>query len=100
MQLPAGSNTGVAVSGNTLIAPAGLASAEGQTPELVAYRLGASGGGEARGRAATRERGVAVGRAREVHMRPPQALLLRVSRIGRALPMLRAPRQGTCDGGR
>jgi outer membrane protein assembly factor BamB len=48
-QLPAGSNTGVAVSGDTLIAPAGLASAEGQTPELVAYRLGASGGGEASG---------------------------------------------------
>jgi outer membrane protein assembly factor BamB len=44
-QLPAGSNTGVAVSGDTLIAPAGLASAEGQTPELVAYRLGATGGG-------------------------------------------------------
>jgi outer membrane protein assembly factor BamB len=43
-QLPAGSNTGVAVSGDTVLAPAGLASA-GQTPELVAYRLGASGGG-------------------------------------------------------
>jgi outer membrane protein assembly factor BamB len=49
VQLPAGTNTGVAVSGNTLIAPAGLASESGQTPELVAYRLGASGGGEASG---------------------------------------------------
>lgn len=48
-QLPAGTNTGVSVSGNTVIAPAGLTSAEGQTPELVAYRLGASGGGEAAG---------------------------------------------------
>ena len=44
-QLPAGANTGVAVSGDTVIAPAGLASGAGQTPELVAYRLGASGGG-------------------------------------------------------
>jgi outer membrane protein assembly factor BamB len=48
-ELPAGSNTGVAVSGDTVLAPAGLASAAGQTPELVAYRLGASGGGEASG---------------------------------------------------
>jgi outer membrane protein assembly factor BamB len=44
-QLPAGSNTGVTVSGDTVLAPAGLASGAGQTPELVAYRLGASGGG-------------------------------------------------------
>ena len=48
-QLPAGSNTGVTVSGDTVLAPAGLPSAAGQTPELVAYRLGASGGGEASG---------------------------------------------------
>ena len=38
--LPAGSNTGLNASGDTLIVPAGLATAEGQTPELVAYRLG------------------------------------------------------------
>ncbi len=38
--LPASINTSVAVSGDTLIAPAGLASAEGQTAEMVAYRLG------------------------------------------------------------
>jgi outer membrane protein assembly factor BamB len=38
--LPAGINTGVSISGDTVIAPAGLASAEGQTPEIVAYRLG------------------------------------------------------------
>jgi alcohol dehydrogenase (cytochrome c) len=38
--LPASSNTNVSISGDTLIAPAGLASAEGQTPEIVAYRLG------------------------------------------------------------
>jgi glucose dehydrogenase len=37
--LPAGSNSGVAVSGGTLIAPAGIATAEGQTPEIVAYKL-------------------------------------------------------------
>jgi outer membrane protein assembly factor BamB len=37
-QLPASTNTGVAVSGDTLIVPAGVARA-GQTPELVAYRL-------------------------------------------------------------
>ncbi len=42
-QLPAGTNTGVAVSGNTLIAPAGVALAAGQSPTLVAYRLGAGG---------------------------------------------------------
>lgn len=39
-ELPAGTNSGVAIEGDTLIAPAGLASAEGQTPEIVAYRLG------------------------------------------------------------
>jgi outer membrane protein assembly factor BamB len=38
--LPAGINTGVSISGDTVIAPAGLASAEGQVPEIVAYRLG------------------------------------------------------------
>ena len=39
-QLPAGTNTGVAVSGDTLIAPAGFAESGGQQPQLVAYRLG------------------------------------------------------------
>ncbi len=38
--LPASINTGVSVSGDTVIAPAGLASGEGQTAEIVAYRLG------------------------------------------------------------
>ncbi len=38
-QLPAGTNSGVAVSGKTLVAAAGLAAAEGQTPQMVAYRL-------------------------------------------------------------
>jgi glucose dehydrogenase len=38
--LPAGTNTGLTVAGGTVIVPAGLASAEGQTPEMVAYRLG------------------------------------------------------------
>lgn len=38
--LPAGINTGVSISGDTVIAPAGLPVAEGQTPELVAFRLG------------------------------------------------------------
>jgi outer membrane protein assembly factor BamB len=38
-QLPAGTNTGVAVSGDTLIAPAGLPLQSGQTPEITAYRL-------------------------------------------------------------
>ncbi len=38
--LPAGANTGVTVSGDTVIVPAGVATAAGQTPELVAYRLG------------------------------------------------------------
>lgn len=41
--LPAASNTGVTVSGDTLLVPAGLPTAEGQKPELVAFRLG---GGE------------------------------------------------------
>jgi outer membrane protein assembly factor BamB len=39
-ELPAGSNAGVTVAGDTVVAPAGLASAEGQKPEIVAYRLG------------------------------------------------------------
>lgn len=38
--LPAGTNAGVTVEGDTLIAPAGYASAESQTPQIVAYRLG------------------------------------------------------------
>lgn len=38
--LPAGSNSGVAASGDTIVVPAGIASAEGQQPELVAYRVG------------------------------------------------------------
>jgi outer membrane protein assembly factor BamB len=38
--LPAGTNSGVMANGDTLIAPAGLASSEGQTPKIVAYRLG------------------------------------------------------------
>jgi outer membrane protein assembly factor BamB len=38
--LPAGSNSGIAASGDTLVVPAGIAAAEGQRPELVAYRLG------------------------------------------------------------
>ncbi len=38
--LPAGTNAGVAISGATMIAPAGLAAAEGQTPQLVAFKLG------------------------------------------------------------
>ena len=42
-QLPAGTNTGVAVAGDTLIAPAGIAIASGQTPEITAYRLPAGG---------------------------------------------------------
>jgi outer membrane protein assembly factor BamB len=37
-KLPAGTNSGVMASGDTLLAPAGLA-AEGQTPQIVAYRL-------------------------------------------------------------
>jgi outer membrane protein assembly factor BamB len=39
-QLPAGSNAGVTISGETVVAPAGLAAAEGQTPQIVAYSLG------------------------------------------------------------
>jgi outer membrane protein assembly factor BamB len=38
--LPAGTNSGVAIAGDMVIAPAGVAAAEGQTPEIVAYRLG------------------------------------------------------------
>jgi outer membrane protein assembly factor BamB len=37
--LPAGSNTGVSVSGDTVVAPAGIATESGQTPEIVAFRL-------------------------------------------------------------
>jgi outer membrane protein assembly factor BamB len=38
--LPTGTNAGVSIAGNMLIAPAGLAAEEGQTPQIVAYRLG------------------------------------------------------------
>ncbi len=38
--LPAGINTSVSISGDTMIAPAGLATGEGQKPKIVAYRLG------------------------------------------------------------
>ncbi len=40
VSLPAGTNAGVMADGDTLIAPAGLATVEGQTPQLVAYSLG------------------------------------------------------------
>jgi outer membrane protein assembly factor BamB len=39
-KLPAGTNSGVMLKGDTLIAPAGLATAAGQTPQLVAFRAG------------------------------------------------------------
>jgi outer membrane protein assembly factor BamB len=39
-QLPASSNSGVAVSGKTLVAAAGLVTEDGQQAEMVAYRLG------------------------------------------------------------
>ena len=38
--LPAASNAGVMVSGDTLLVPAGLPTAEGQKAQMVAYRLG------------------------------------------------------------
>jgi outer membrane protein assembly factor BamB len=38
--LPAGTNAGAMVNGDTLVVGAGLPLAEGQTPEIVAYRLG------------------------------------------------------------
>ncbi|HET8863700.1 MAG TPA: PQQ-binding-like beta-propeller repeat protein [Solirubrobacterales bacterium] len=38
--LPAGTNAGVTVAEDMVIAPAGLAASEGQTPQLVAFRLG------------------------------------------------------------
>jgi len=39
-KLPAGTNSGVMAHSDTLIAPAGLAVAEGQKAQIVAYRLG------------------------------------------------------------
>lgn len=39
-KLPAGTNSGVMLEGDTLIAPAGVAAAAGQTPQIVAYRAG------------------------------------------------------------
>jgi outer membrane protein assembly factor BamB len=38
--LPAGSNSGLNASGDTLVVPAGIPTAEGQTAELLAFRLG------------------------------------------------------------
>lgn len=38
--LPVGTNTGVTIAGDTLIAPAGLPGQNGGTPQIVAYRLG------------------------------------------------------------
>jgi outer membrane protein assembly factor BamB len=37
-KLPAGTNSGVMLQGNTLIAPAGVAAAAGQTPQIIAFR--------------------------------------------------------------
>jgi outer membrane protein assembly factor BamB len=48
-KLPASTNTGVAVAGDTLIAPAGLAAGSGQTPEIAAYRLPGGAGGTGSG---------------------------------------------------
>ncbi|HXR30980.1 MAG TPA: PQQ-binding-like beta-propeller repeat protein [Solirubrobacterales bacterium] len=39
-RLPSGTNTGVMAHGDMLIAPAGLAVSEGQTPRIAAYRIG------------------------------------------------------------
>jgi len=39
-KLPAGTNSGVMLDGEMLIAPAGVASAAGQEPQIVAYKLG------------------------------------------------------------
>jgi alcohol dehydrogenase (cytochrome c) len=39
-ELPAGSNSGMTASGDTLIVPAGIPTAEGQVPALTAFRLG------------------------------------------------------------
>jgi glucose dehydrogenase len=38
-KLPAGTNSGVTVADNMLIAPAGVAAAEGQSPQIIAYKL-------------------------------------------------------------
>jgi outer membrane protein assembly factor BamB len=38
--LPAGSNSGLAISGDTLVVPAGIPVAEGQVAKMIAYRLG------------------------------------------------------------
>jgi outer membrane protein assembly factor BamB len=48
-KLPASTNTGVAVAGDTLIAPAGLATGNGQTPAIAAYRLPSGAGGTSSG---------------------------------------------------
>jgi len=37
--LPAGSNSGLAVDGDSVVVPAGIPTVEGQTPELVAYEI-------------------------------------------------------------
>jgi outer membrane protein assembly factor BamB len=39
-KLPAGTNSGVMANGEMLIAPAGLATAAGQSPKIVAFKLG------------------------------------------------------------
>jgi outer membrane protein assembly factor BamB len=39
-ELPAGTNSGVAIADDMMVVGAGLAAAEGQTPQLVAFRLG------------------------------------------------------------
>lgn len=39
-RLPAGTNSGVMLEGDTLIAPAGVAAAAGETPQIVAFRAG------------------------------------------------------------
>ncbi len=44
LQLPAGSNSGIAVSGDMLVATAGVEQSSGQTAEMIAYKLGSGSG--------------------------------------------------------
>jgi outer membrane protein assembly factor BamB len=53
-KLPAGTNSPLAVDGNTVVLGAGFPEGAGQKPEIVAYQIGATGGGSSSSGASTK----------------------------------------------
>ncbi len=60
-QMPAGTNATVAIVGNTIVTAASFPQSKGQKPVIIAYRLGATGGGTTTGAGTTTGTGEASG---------------------------------------